>query len=760
MTDGTIVRFLKELRRRRVFRVAGLYVVAVWVSMQAADIVFPAWDIPDAAIRFLIGAALVGFPVALVFGWVFDITADGIRRTQPAASAAELRQSQPLRRADYLILAAFLLVSGAIVYETTGRVIGVASLAEAPPAAAVEVEPNSIAVMPFASLSADAEHEFFAFGVAEEILDRLSAFHELKVIARNSSFAFKDSGFDIARISTLLSVRYLLQGSVRRDGPRLRIAARLVDNTGRQVWSDSFDRDIGAIFAVQDEIAETVANSILPHIVVLPPVERLPDIEAYQEFVIGRELMARRATGWFFKVPAHFDRAIELDPEFAEAYAARAIMAMLGAGFVEMSQDRVPQDIEQALALKPGLATAHAAQALLMQHEDPYGYAAREVVLRRALALDPNHIDALNWLANALVGQGRRAEAQELQERAVRIDPLAPAINANLATEELRTGRIDDAERRLQRLLAAPEPSMLTYLSLIDLYWVTGRLVEALEMSKRFLLSTIPRAGRIAPGFALVESYAKLGLQAQAEHWAQRWNDSWPEPHPVVRYTFLVLELMAGHRGYEAAMEKARAMMAEDGLELSAAPPPVKLTFGMVQALAGDHEGAIRTLGALTDSEWNNWPQAIELNARHCLAWAQLHAGASDASRAGLEAIDERLREQQAAGRLHRSDELFALARNALLLGDRQDALELLGQAADAGWRGSLSVANDPRWDALRDEPRFEAIMASVRSELASQRARAEAIDAADDFEGHVDAALAQYRRDQAARQDVPAQSR
>jgi TolB-like protein/tetratricopeptide (TPR) repeat protein len=750
--------FLKELRRRRVFRVAGLYIVTAWVLMQVADVVFPAWDIPDAAIRFLVGASLVGFPLALVFGWVFDITPDGIRRTQPAASSSELQHSLPLRRADYLILAAFLVVIGAIAYETSNRIIGVATLAGTPATAATDVELNSVAVMPFASLSADAEHEFFALGVAEEILDRLATFRELRVIARNSSFAFKDSSFDAAQISGLLSVRYLLQGSVRRDGQRLRVATRLVDSTGRQIWSDTFDRELGAIFAMQDEIAETVANSILPHIVALPATARVPDIEAFREFVIGRELMARRAPGYLFSATEHFDRAIELDPQFAEPYAARAIMTILRPTAGELDTGLVRRDIAAALALNPALAAAHGAEALLMQHEDPHGHAAREAVLRRALTFDPNYVDGLNWLAGALTAQGRRTEALQLYERAVRIDPLAAAVNANLAGEELITGRFDEAQRRLQHLLAAPQPSVLTYFSLIDLYHVTGQLADGLEIGKQMVLSAIPRAGgRLGPASGLVDGYALLGLRGQSEHWLERWIESFPEPHPVRRYHFLHIERLAGHQGPKAAIAQARALMMEDGLELEAAPPGLRMVFGILQALAGEHEGAIQTLSAMTDADLASWGHDIELDALQSLAWARLQVGATEAA-AALKALDERLREQHAAGRLHRSDDLFAFARNAVLLGDGERALERLDQATEAGWRRYLGMANDPRWNALRGEPRFEALMAAVRSKLADERARAEAADAAENFEALVDAALAQQKSASATPEAAPTQ--
>ncbi|MFU8895329.1 MAG: hypothetical protein ACNA8J_02965, partial [Gammaproteobacteria bacterium] len=188
--------------------------------------------------------------------------------------------------------------------------------------ALAEVDANSVAVLPFASLSADPEHEYFADGISEGILDRLGKFRKLKVIARTSSFAFKDSIFDISRISGLLAVNYLLQGSVQRDKQRLRISAQLVDRSGVQVWSSSFDRELGAVFALQEEIAEALATSIVPQIMPLAAASRLPDLEAYQEYLAGWEILASRRRPSAVQAMIRLDRAIELDPEFAEAYAA------------------------------------------------------------------------------------------------------------------------------------------------------------------------------------------------------------------------------------------------------------------------------------------------------------------------------------------------------------------------------------------------------------------------------------------------------
>ena len=258
MKGPAIVRIFREARRRKVFRTAALYVVGAWLALQVADVLFPGFGISNAAIQALVWAAVLGFPVALVFGWLFDIGPDGIRRTVPSGSDAAA--PQPLTRTDYLLLAAFAVVGLALLYRAAEGV------RRAPPDQPTAVDrsrregvarlENSIAVLPFANISNDPDNEYFCDGIAEEILNALSGFRQLNVIGRTSSFAFKGSDVGIDQISSVLGVGHVLQGSVRKAGNQLRISAQLLDEAGRQVWTKTFDRELVGVFEIQSEIAE------------------------------------------------------------------------------------------------------------------------------------------------------------------------------------------------------------------------------------------------------------------------------------------------------------------------------------------------------------------------------------------------------------------------------------------------------------------------------------------------------------------------
>jgi TolB-like protein len=739
MGDAAAVRFLKELRRRRVFRVAGLYVVAVWLLMQAANILFPAWGIPDAAITYLLWAGLLGFPVALVFGWVFDISTEGIRRTQPVGSEEELLRSMPLKRADFFILSAFVLVVGAIAYDTTGRVMQTTTVAgsEAWRPSAAEIEPNSVAVLPFASLSVDPEQAYFADGISEEILNRLAAFAELKVIARTSSFAFKDSGYDIARISGLLAVNYLLQGSVRRDGEQLRIAAQLVDRNGVQVWGSSFDRDLGSIFAVQDEIAEAVASSIVPQIVPPEAEQRLPDMEAYQEYLVGRELVAR-GPPFVYRAAERLTRAIELDPEFAEAYSERAIAlnfdASLDPETYRETKGRALQDVEMALALQPDLARAYVAHAILLGNEERE---EREQLLRRAIALEPTMVDALILLAFQLDGQW--AESFKLIERAARLDPLAPRAVASFVAAQVARGEVADAERLALRMLEVPQVGDTHFAASFDVYLGTGRLVEAHQVARRQVLATAGQAQGWWGPLNLVAVYSALGLQEQAEYWQARAELINPKVTHVARHRIRVmLAFPPQDRQYDEVIAYAQDIIEPFMLD-NPGPVPAK-RYGALLGLSGDYEGAIRLLEPYVEI-----PGAERDLAR---AWQQ--TGEMDKAAALLSRVDAEFRAMQADGILHVGPGLASYAFNTLLLGDKQRALDLLEQAWEAGWRGHnwdfyqlWPLMHDPAWDAVSDEPRFQALIARVEADIDRQRAQVEKIDAEDDFIARYEAALA-----------------
>jgi tetratricopeptide (TPR) repeat protein len=524
-----VVQLYREARRRKVFRTAALYVVGAWLALQVANVVFPGFAIPDAAIRALVWAAVAGFPIALVFGWLFEIGAGGIRRTLPVDSA-DLHQSPPLARRDYLILAAFAAIAAVLVVRAVQE-IRETPLADSAPAAAGNRARWRRATAEFDRGAPLCQHQQRS---RQRLLlrrhrrgdpQRAVGVQGLAVIGRTSSFAFKGSDAGIDRISAVLGVSHVLQGSVRKAGDRLRISAQLLDHTGRQLWTETFDRELANVFDIQEEIAQAVATTAASRVVSRPAVRYHPNLEAYDHYLAGRELLHRRE---LVSARQELQRAIDLDPAFAEAHAEWAISRLIGDPSAEdLEAGRAA--IERALELQPKLLRAQAARGFLLTMSRPPDWEGAETILRGVLEQDPNMSDALLWLSNALGAQGRSNEALEILQRGARIDPLHPSIANSLAGELWQRGKVEQAIDHLKRQLEQPNPAAAPYYVLSDIYLLMGRLVDLHAVARRQSLQLV------GDHELLAMSYALLGNWSAAQYWQERTPRDFPKSGSLVR---------------------------------------------------------------------------------------------------------------------------------------------------------------------------------------------------------------------------------
>ena len=730
---------VRELRRRKVFRMAGFYIVGAWLVMQAADVFFPAWGLPDAALNILLIAAVVGFPLALVFGWFYDVTTHGIVRT-PALDEPESGETIPLQRTDYLVLAALAGIAVFIVFRAGTEIVETPrvevddlpeeAIDEAPP---LKKLPNSIAVLPFANVSDDPANEYFCDGISEEILHKLGEFRDLHVIGRTSSFAFKGSDYRIPKIASLLGVQYLLQGSVRKFEDELRITAQLVDENGVQTWSSAFDRRYEDVFAIQTEIADVVAMTILPKIVPVHDRTYEPDLKAYQHYLLGREYLHQR------KVPGarkELAKAVEIDPNFADAQAEYGISMLMWAPD-ETQRAAGEQAIQRALELAPGLPRARAAEGMQLVYWSQ-DYAAAEEVLRRVLADDPNMVDAMNWLFTALLNQGKEDEGIQLLDRALRIDPMHPAIAGNLAWTYFQMGRLARAEEILVRLSELPEPNGLIYSDLIQFYHQTGRLVEMVEHARRMAFDPVfgqrLRAFRYAE---LASAYALLNDWESVERVAEQGLKPAPDGDSRLEYDFWIrlhYQPESWRGRFQEAVENYRSVMATEGWP----PEETEQEYGVLLALAGDHAAAKQVMAPLEDRP-ADLGDGSEISARQALAWSYSVTGRNDKAVGLLQELDRLMSDVASNGTMHRSEQLFAYARNAALLGQADLALDRLQRAVDAGWRDYYVDQHDPRWGALKGDARYQALMAEVKADVERQRAEVARLEADEDVPALLD---------------------
>ena len=484
--------FVAELRRRNVVRMAGLYLVAAWLAVQVAGTLLPMFEAPAWVARGLVVALAIGFVPALVFAWVFELTPEGLRRdadVPPDRSVAP----RTARRMDRWIIAGLLL---ALVFLAFERFVLVprreaAQLAAAPAVAAKSAAPDrrSIAVLPFVDMSAAKDQEYFSDGIAEELLNRLAQVPGLRVAARTSAFRFKGKDADVADIARQLQVAHVLEGSVRKDGGRLRITAQLIDaGNGYHLWSQTFDADAGDVFRVQDEIAGAIAAALKTELMGRTPGAgggAAVEPEAYDDYLQGRALFQKRGVALKDAVAA-FDRAIARNPGYAAAHSARAFALAISVNWqpwltIEDSVAQARASADRALELDPDNIEAHVVRGYLAMSQ--WRYAEAQAEFARALALDPDNVDVLNFYGDFHLAAGNLREAERLKRKAMALDPLSFLHPMNLAQILVDEQRLPEAQAMVERAqaLGHADPYYLQVLTTSLL----GRVADAERLSEK-----------------------------------------------------------------------------------------------------------------------------------------------------------------------------------------------------------------------------------------------------------------------------------
>ena len=480
---------LSELRRRNVFRVAALYLVAGWVLLQVAELLFGALDVPAWSLRLLLGLLLLGLPLALIFAWVYELTPEGLKREHEVERHDSITRETG-RKMNVLIAGLLVAAIGLLAWGQLGTrqdraatTSATDSPAVAQPAAATpagRASALSIAVLPFVNMSDDRGNEYFSDGLTEELLNLLARIPELKVIARTSSFAYKGKEAKISDIARELQVANVLEGSVRKSGDRVRITAQLIRTSdSTHLWSQSYDRTVQDIFAVQDEIAGEVVASLKVKLLGADhkPVQAggTNDARAYEAYLRGRYEWNKGESQEILRgALAAFDEALALDPSFAQAHASRSsvLQALTRNAYIPYAEGfaQARAAAERAVELAPDASDAYVALGRLAISADR-DWQESEAALRKALELNPSNAAAYIVLAQLLTGLGRSNEALAEAHQAVSVDPLALAGTQTLAFTNYDARHYEEA-RTLARQVATLDhtrPRLHYLLGLIDL---------------------------------------------------------------------------------------------------------------------------------------------------------------------------------------------------------------------------------------------------------------------------------------------------
>jgi len=499
--------FFGELKRRNVYKVAVAYAIVGWLLVQVATQVFPFLEIPNWVVRFVIVLVAAGFPIALVIAWAFEITPQGIERTE-VADTMPAAAGQKKHAWIYVAIVGAVLSIGLFFLGRYGFRNASSSSSELPL--------KSIAVLPFDNLSRDPDNAFFAEGVQDEILTRLAKVADLKVIARTSTQRFKSAPENLPDIAKQLGVANILEGSVQKVNDQVRVNVQLVNAlTNAHLWAEIYDRKLTDIFAVESDIAKTIADTLQAKLTgsekQMMAAQPTTDTTAYELYHKGRSLWEKRSGDNIPKAIAYYEQAIARDPNYALAYAGLAkayILLPFYVGADRLDAGSKAKDAAlKALQLDPNLAEAHAAlgKVLFFREIDLAG-AMREY--KRAIELNPNDATAHHWFGNdTLAALGRFEEAIAEGKRAIELDPLSTVINVDLGETLYYAHRYDEAERQMRKTLEIDPTSFYAHYNLGIVLQLKGDLPGAIaeyEKAKQLgdnpLVSTLCAAAKAQAG--------------------------------------------------------------------------------------------------------------------------------------------------------------------------------------------------------------------------------------------------------------------
>ena len=727
----------QRLRERGVIRVAASYAVIAWLLLQIADVTFEPLGVPGWVMVSLIVAAVLGFPVAVALAWFYEAGDSGISRDTAAEGVPRPTVHGLRRHADVAIIGVLLVAVAVLLVRQSDLDRGGSG-------------GRAIAVLPFTNLSTAADGEVLALGIAESVLHQLANLQRLDVISRTSSFALGGRKQDAREIGRQLGARYLLEGSVQSDRTRMRVTTQLIDaETGADVWSMRFDRRPGDVFEVQDEIALQVTQALE---LSLDAKERdrltgqgTENLDAYLAFLQGRRLQANDRVVDTRDAVGHFERAIHIDPKFAEGYVRLAAAKLFVAEY-EVTDDRTARFetaldegrelVERALALDPENGDAYLQRGHLRYYDD---LSAAEADYRRGLKLSPNSAEGYSGLATVLYEDpARRGEVLALLEKAKKIDPLEPGYDVTKAVFVLYERGDPVGGRKILLEVLERHPRYLPALVRaceVDTFQL-GRQAEAIRFCEQALAvdPLMEEARRL-----LIRAYLDVDNAAAAELIAEASRGETAVPR-----TLIALHRKDWRAAGEAAYEAlARRTSAPNNLTV------VYAAIRMHARVTGEVSRAITAIAPSANVSWDDSGKPTLLDnsglrdGPYALAdLLVLHGQVEQGRRLLKEMIDRMQREVEVEGR----PETWYLRQHApalALYGDEEGAIAMLERLVATGGAYSFwkyTFDDEPGYDAIRKDPRFQALRRKAEAHAAEQRdelARLRQEDAVPQRPGH-----------------------
>ncbi len=718
-----------ELKRRNVVRVAIAYAVVAWLLLQVADVVLGNIGAPAWLFQAILLVLVIGFPVALIFAWAFELTSEGLKKEKNVDRSQSITHDTG-RKLDFVIIAMLVVALGYFGYDKfvldpgrdAAEIEAAVQVAQEQAASAVEPQGSAktIAVLPFVNMSDDSGNEYFSDGISEEILNVLTRIPDLRVPSRTSSFSFKGTDTSLETIAEELAVDHVLEGSVRREGDHVRIVAQLIDVTAnRTVWSETFDRELTSIFEIQDEIAARVADVLQIRLIGSSEggVSRTSNADAHDAYLQGLTYVATQASADSSKAIESFERAIELDPQYAAAYAMLASAYNTARMFDFIPQEKAAAEaavaVERALELDPLLARAYYERSRLTK--DP---TLKFEDLQRAAELGLNDANAHLSRSEALENNDRHAEARAALEEAVRLDSRSVLLNWMMGSLRLNLGDRIGARGYYRRSINLQPTSPNAYAGMGDVETTEGRLDEAVRW---YVTGLKQDPGQPHMSTWVGHLYLSLGDEERAAVWFERGANLLRGHGTVGEFIGEYIPLVRHGNDFERLIELVRG-----------ATPEFFGPFG-----SRIFRKALLTSGAGTGIRAyyeEQWPElfledytidSYNVEVVPDVAWILRSEGETGRANALL----------RDAVTVYRANDWFSMypadmsseiveVEILALLGREEEAMNVLRRILDEGWRfGWWQVERDPVLDSIRDHPAVVGMMEKIKADMAMQLA-------------------------------------
>lgn len=725
---------LSEIRRRNVLRVAAAYALVAWILIEAGSVLLPTFGAPEWFFRAYVVIVLCGFALSMIIAWVFEITPDGVVRERDIN-----RSDYEPRSREKLNLAIIALLILALGVSVTFNVTGLRSKNDP---ATESIAHDSIAVLPFSSRSTDEENQYFADGIHDDILSRLADVESLRVISRTSVNKYRDTTKNMRQIGRELGAATIVEGAVQRSGDQVRITVQLIDaGTDEHIWAESYDKalTIENVFKIQSEISAKIASALRA---ALTPEDQqrlasIPtnNIEAYAEYVKGRSNLSTRTFTSLRDARAQFERAIQLDPDYAQAHAGLAQSVLL----IHTNHKSIPQSeafsiaagaIEKALSVDPELADAYAVRGLLemMQWQTSRigpGNVDAASAFQTAIALSPSQADAYAWFALLRETEGKIDSAIELLTKALTIDPLSRIPYVNLPS--LYASRGQNAETTAMLLKAAgifPD-WYLPYRYLGSHLQKLGRLDESVAWGLREMaLSEDPMSGG-----SLVATYQEFGDDAAVTEYIENF----PTDHPLYPIGKSYLHYFT--RDYEGALNELESL--DDP-----ASYPAEITSPLMVGAAimtGEFDRAYEYLMRGNPTLSGDTKVKVDRKNVYSAVLLAFIEQKRNRPKQAKELLDKAQPVVTTLPRLGMAGHGIKDVHILTLQGRPNAAIEALIEAVDEGFVSSQafdvwSFGEDPIIEPLRSDPRFPAIEQQMNDRIEEMRRNVEEARASGDW--------------------------